>query len=124
MASIVSPPVNVTDTTPQRLLGIPPKAKLRLVRLLATNLDGTNAHRVELGTVRVNPDGTLDAASFVPVLAPIVVAAGSTVNQELPRAEALPVDPTTGTEEVRVLAARLEAAAGAPVVVQVEAELG
>lgn len=120
---LVSQPASVTDTTPVRLIGIPSGSKLRLRKILATNTDTAN-RMLELGTAVIRSDGTIDAATFTPITPPIVVAAGSTLLlSDLPAAEAAPVDPATGSEQIRALVVRLTAAAASPVHVQVEVEV-
>lgn len=112
-----SRPVSLTGTTPVEVYKLKPGTRIKIVRVAAFNSDAA-AHRVQIGYSPINPDGTIDTATFTQILPDIPVGAGALVAEDrIPRASV----ESTATA-LTALTARLEAAAGAPVDIVVEWE--
>lgn len=108
--------VVLTGTAPVEVLKVKPLARAVVKRILAFNGD-TADHRIQIGAARVNSDGTIDAGSFVQILPDIVVPAGGNFNDQVP-----PAAVSSTRSQIYAIAARLEAAASAPVTLVVEWE--
>jgi len=124
----VSPVVSINSATPTLVEWIPQNRRARIRAVAAYNGD-TAVHRVIVGYVNANPDGSVNTASFTQILPDIPVPAGgftaANVFAGLPGAVVDSGGPTitgTGTIPVRGIAVALEGSAAAAVRVVVEWE--
>ena len=106
---------------PAILMIVPPNARAVVKKLTAHNPD-TAAHTVQIGMADVVVQGTtitIDPATFTPILPPIPVGAGQTLDPF--EIDSLPVE--SSEERQRAIAVSLEADTTVDVWVHVEVEL-